>query len=201
MKKLELFVTSFFSFNKNTKFYFWSLLLHCVLFFNIYFYKHETTLPIIETIIMPSFSEIKIENFTRKNVNKIIETPQKNSHQIEKSNITNKMISPQHVENLVLRHEESPLVKNKLLIMLHQAIQQTQVYPQSAIHLNREGTSTIRFTLSPNGIISNLMMMKSSGTDVLDQAAMRAVKTARYHDVILYLKYPEEFSVSVEFKL
>jgi TonB family protein len=91
---------------------------------------------------------------------------------------------------------------NELLTLLHSAIQQQQKYPSSAMQLEREGRVTVSFSLSPAGIIQGLRLLKSSGTDSLDTAALDAVKSAApFNGVHSLLSEPKTFNIDVVFKL
>ncbi len=69
---------------------------------------------------------------------------------------------------------ESKVVK-PLIKILGRALTAHLVYPKIAIDFNLRGTVHIGFLLSPNGQVSNAEVVKSSGTGVLDDAALRAV--------------------------
>jgi TonB family protein len=90
----------------------------------------------------------------------------------------------------------------ELLAILHAAIQQQQHYPPSAMQMERQGKTTVKFTLLPNGNIQNLQIIKSSGTDSLDKAALAAVQEAvPFKKIDKYLQTSHEFSVDVVFEL
>lgn len=79
---------------------------------------------------------------------------------------------------------------NKLLIELHNAIEQNQIYPANARLLREHGTVTMGFKLFPSGQIVNIKVLKSSGYRLLDQAAVQAVtnsspfKSVKLHEAI-----------------
>ena len=90
----------------------------------------------------------------------------------------------------------------ELLTMLHSAIQKEQHYPPSALQMEREGKVTVTFTLYANGSISDLKIMKTSGTDSLDAAALAAVHDAvPFNQVSQYLHEPQVYSIDVAFEL
>jgi TonB family protein len=90
----------------------------------------------------------------------------------------------------------------ELVAMLHAAIEQTQRYPASAEEMEREGRTTLAFTLFSNGSIQNLKILSSSGTQSLDYAALAAVNEAvPFQQVGRYLQGAQDYQVDVVFKL
>ncbi len=86
--------------------------------------------------------------------------------------------------------------------LLHQAIQEQQHYPDSAIALQRSGIVTVIFTLNPDGSIENLQCVNSSGTVSLDNAALEAVQAAiPFKGVNAYLTSPKSFQLALRFEL
>jgi TonB family protein len=53
-------------------------------------------------------------------------------------------------------------------------------YPDSARRLHEEGIVTLRFTITEQGAVANPTIVKSSGLNDLDNAALEAVKTWQY---------------------
>ena len=85
--------------------------------------------------------------------------------------------------------------------MLHEQIAKKQIYPESAIALNQSGTVTIRFILSPEGIIHHIILDKSSGVTSLDLAALKAVQTiSPIPNISHFLKIEEPFSVDIVYR-
>ena len=91
---------------------------------------------------------------------------------------------------------------NGLLELIHTAIQKQQEYPRSALEMSREGRVSLGFTLFANGSISNLTVLKSSGTKSLDNAALTAIyKAVPFMGVHHYIDKPREYSIDILFKL
>lgn len=89
-----------------------------------------------------------------------------------------------------------------LVAMLHAAIQKQQRYPASALLMEREGKITVTFVLFPSGIIDHLEIIKSSGTAILDEAAIAAVHNALpFKGIDKYLVAPQEYQITVAFEL
>lgn len=88
----------------------------------------------------------------------------------------------------------------ELLKILHDSIAAKQSYPESALELNQKGKVVVGFYLAPDGNLSRISMLKSSGYDSIDSAALLAVKSV---DTItnagLYLNKKEFFSIEVIF--
>ncbi len=63
-----------------------------------------------------------------------------------------------------------PLIK-----IIGKALAAHLVYPKVAVDFNLKGRAIIGFTLHPDGSVSNVKVLKSSGADVLDKAAVAGV--------------------------
>ena len=91
---------------------------------------------------------------------------------------------------------------DKLLVLLHTAIAEKQIYPENAIELKQSGTVKISLRLNPDGRITQTQIAKSSGFENLDNAALTAVQAiSRLTGVDKYLKQAEVFDVDVVFNL
>jgi TonB family protein len=89
-----------------------------------------------------------------------------------------------------------------LLALLHQAIQNTQQYPATALQMGRQGRVQVGFRLFPDGRIRNLQLLQSCGTESLDMAALEAVRLAApFQRIDTYIKAPGDFSIDVVFAL
>lgn len=121
-----------------------------------------------------------------------IYTPQLFSSTSDKININNlhiatKTIKPKNNNHLSHQSQSSPNhqsdlpqaktsgEKDKLLIILHDLIQKKVLDFVSDLHNISDKTTTVNFTLYPDGHIANLTIAKSSGIAVLDEAAKYAV--------------------------
>lgn len=63
-----------------------------------------------------------------------------------------------------------PLIK-----IIGKALAAHLVYPKVAVDFNLKGRAIIGFTLHPDGSVSNVKVLKSSGAEVLDKAAVAGV--------------------------
>ena len=100
------------------------------------------------------------------------------------------------------RSSEDAAAWAELLSLLHQAIDQHKRYPQSALHLRREGAARIDFRLGPDGRIDDLNVGSSSGVRALDLAAFHAVQAiAPFTDADRYLNRAQRFQVNVVFRI
>lgn len=90
----------------------------------------------------------------------------------------------------------------ELIALLHAAIQKAQHYPASAQEMEREGRTTVAFTLHKNGSISDLQIQHSSGTSSLDNAALAAVSDAApFPQVDRYVRTAQAYQIDVVFAL
>lgn len=104
------------------------------------------------------------------------------------------------------RHPDAHKEKNEIerdkniLQLLHNAIAENQTYPEPAMALNQTGTVKIGFNLHPDGRLTNIQIVSSSGFTSLDNAAIATIiaisplPTARY-----YLEQIRYFTVEVTF--
>lgn len=89
-----------------------------------------------------------------------------------------------------------------LVSLLHAAIQKQQRYPASALQMEREGNTTVTFVLLPTGFIKQLKIIQSSGTAVLDEAAIAAIHHALpFKGIDKHLVVPQVYQITVAFEL
>ena len=90
------------------------------------------------------------------------------------------------------------------LAIIHQKISSFSIYPQEAERKGWEGRAKIRFTLVENGRVKEIGLAKSSGSPLLDAAAMSAVKDASPFPSFKHYNMPNlqelEVQVNVVFK-
>ena len=109
-------------------------------------------------------------------------------------------VASQHFLSQELNVHNENHDKNVLEI-LHQAIAAKQIYPENSVQLNETGTVKIGFLLAPNGEISAISVLHSSGFSSIDEAARSAVSaTSPIQSAGIYLQKPEFFSVDVIFE-
>jgi periplasmic protein TonB len=77
---------------------------------------------------------------------------------------------PQAEESLLRRVEEA------YKITLRKAIEAHKGYPRRAIRLHQEGEIVVGFTIRRDGVIVDLRVVESSGSALLDRAALEAVR-------------------------
>ncbi|MFZ2315114.1 MAG: TonB family protein [Gammaproteobacteria bacterium] len=87
-----------------------------------------------------------------------------------------------------------------LIALLHAAIQAEQRYPANAEQMQRQGSVTVEFTLSKDGRVSELGIVKSSGTISLDEAALDAVRAAAPFKQV-HLQEVQHYNINVIFQL
>jgi len=93
-------------------------------------------------------------------------------------------------DNEQTKNEASDFNKNSLsgaqkddfymqyLVLIQNKIEKNRKYPAKAVANNQEGTSYVKFTILPNGDISEISLIKSSGYSDLDQTAIAMVQDA-----------------------
>lgn len=59
---------------------------------------------------------------------------------------------------------------------IRQIIEQKKTYPRRAKKRNKQGVVKVAFSVDKNGSVSKLRVVQSSGSKILDQAALKAVK-------------------------
>lgn len=91
-------------------------------------------------------------------------------------------------------------IHQELLNILHQKISEQQIYPDAALALKQTGSVTIGLRLQPNGIVKNVVILKSSGIPSLDDAALRATQAiSPLEHIDSYIKNDESFRVDIVF--
>ena len=58
-------------------------------------------------------------------------------------------------------------------------LQQHKTYPEAARNQGQQGSVGLRFTVSHDGLILNVVLSRSSGSDILDAAAVALLRGAR----------------------
>ena len=77
--------------------------------------------------------------------------------------------------------------------LIQNKIEKNRKYPPDAVSKNQEGTAYVKFTITPNGDVSEISLVKSSGYDNLDKAAIAMVK-----DSNPFPSLPQETALSVK---
>lgn len=91
-------------------------------------------------------------------------------------------------------------IDNKLVKILGIAITQHLAYPKIAQDFDLRGMVGVGFTLSPDGSVTDVELVRSSSTDVLDEAALSAIKAiSPVHDAGLYVNKPEHIVFGIIF--
>ncbi len=92
---------------------------------------------------------------------------------------------------------------DKYKSLIRAAIFSKKEFPRQARRKRLEGTTVVGFSVESDGSIHKLNIVKSSGFDVLDRAALKAVKKVRQFDAIpkLLNRSYWEFEIAVSFKL
>ncbi|MDF2690423.1 MAG: tonB [Gammaproteobacteria bacterium] len=88
-----------------------------------------------------------------------------------------------------------------LLDALDRDIQAHLVYPDLAQSTIQQGSTQLAFDLQPNGQISDIELVKSSGAEDLDQAAINAVQKSSPIAMPIHLNQSIHLSLPVNFSL
>jgi TonB family protein len=89
-------------------------------------------------------------------------------------------------------------VDQPLLRILSIATAAKLFYPKAAQDFRVEGTAVIRFLISPDGRLSDINLVSSTGAGVLDQAALQTMNAiSPVKGVELYLKEPRYLVVNL----
>lgn len=188
-----------------------SLLAHTTLSLILFFYlkqiDHDTTKATISNYL-PSYAISTQNNYISQKEKilgqkiippKKIATNKMNHPHINMSlkSATKKISSP---SSMTL--QTSSLKKiDTLLSLLHQQIAAKQSYPEAALLLQQNGTVRIGFLLFPDGHISQISVLQSSGINSIDASALSALKEIiPVKEASSYLQKERYFSVDVVFK-
>ncbi|AQW81549.1 energy transduction protein TonB [Campylobacter pinnipediorum subsp. pinnipediorum] len=82
---------------------------------------------------------------------------------------------------------------------IHKAIKKNQKYPMKARKMRKQGIVEVSFLLKKSGAVENIKVVNSSGTDILDDAAMKTIKLASKEFPILEKDYL--IKIPMEYKL
>jgi periplasmic protein TonB len=75
-------------------------------------------------------------------------------------------------------------------------------YPPTAVRLNQQGTTTIKFTVNTDGSVANVHVAKSSGHEMLDEAAIGCALSWRYRPALEEGRpVPAAWTTNVQWKL
>lgn len=108
-------------------------------------------------------------------------------------------VSKQHEPPVNMIGEK--LLDDPLKKLLGIAITKHLYYPDAAQELNMHGVSAVGFTLYPDGTVTNVQIMHSSGEKVLDAAAAAAVnEMGPVSNVDIYVKKPRFLVVNIIFR-
>ncbi|GAB4218942.1 MAG TPA: energy transducer TonB [Spirochaetota bacterium] len=78
----------------------------------------------------------------------------------------------------MVSNEDSQTVTMQYTDMIRQRIQESLVYPATARKDGIEGKTYIKFTIDKNGNLLSAIMVRSSGSALLDDAALKAIHSA-----------------------
>jgi protein TonB len=77
-----------------------------------------------------------------------------------------------------------------------------RAYPATALRLDQQGTTIVRFTVNTDGSVSDVHVVKSSGHEMLDDAAIRCAWSWRYRPALENGEpVPARWTTNVRWKL
>lgn len=186
-----------------------SLAIHVATFLSIgillSFSKPEEKLGNTENQIVATF--IYDDHANQLNMLKVKKEKSHETLKPEKSVLAkseNKHESQAEEQRVAKRHnvENQGKQTESLVSLLHAAIQAEQHYPENAEQMHRQGSVRVEFTLFEDGHVSELGVVKSSGTSSLDEAALKAVRDAApFKQIKAYLRGTQHYNIDVIFQL
>lgn len=163
-----------------------SLLIHIGLIASFLFAFNNKPKQLVTEKILASYTVRMKQQSAKKNT----ATKQISSHF--------KKITPASLH--AINHEEHIDKEKNLLSILHQLIAEQQIYPDTALALQQQGTVKVGFYLYPDGHLTQIALQKSSGYSTLDNAALSAVNQLSSVNIAKeYLTQPTFFSVDIIF--
>ncbi|GAA9906469.1 hypothetical protein VN0800_07940 [Helicobacter pylori] len=93
----------------------------------------------------------------------------------------------------------NPGVSNEFLMKIQTAISSKNRYPKMAQIRGIEGEVLVSFVINPDGSVTDIKVVKSNTTDILNHAALEAIKNAAYlfpkPEETVHLKIPIAYSL------
>lgn len=195
--------------------FFWlALLLHLLLFlsFSLKLSNWTNDLPTEEKILpayiyreeknSPAPSPHLLANETHKN----IETSKDGIKKSILAKPTMNQPTSEHYsvgkgeQNINLQLKANNKIDKPLLDILSKATAAHLVYPKIAVDFHTRGTVMIGFIISPEGQVSNVTLLHSSGSTILDEAGLSAIRAiSPVKKVNAYIAEPKTLVVGISF--
>lgn len=191
--------------NRLSSYLFLSILAHLFLllfFVSIYTYKNRDDKKLkrlLQTYVYSTNSNQKMAKKIAKNQGKINYKSMLIAHNTvgSKNKFHSRFKSMQNHVRYEIKNDND----NQLLKILHDEIAVKQVYPENAVTLKQTGTAKIRFLLHPNGQITHILVLQSSGFSSLDAAASASVQSiSPVGEAHAYLTIARFFSLDIIFE-
>jgi TonB family protein len=200
----------------NSKKYFWLALLgHLLLLFPlVQFSFFSLRTPLIyrpeekqTTSFVPSYMfQQPTPSSTQAQLQKKVETSKLGTEKPQANKTSQVLPTPSSKLISDSSHPQKSRMKSKktfddpLLNLLHNATTEKLVYPKIAIDFNQSGVVQVGFVLSPSGQVTEIRLLKSSGFEILDNAAMDAVRAiSPVAHVDQYLQKPRFIAAHIAF--
>ncbi|PHQ81197.1 MAG: hypothetical protein COB66_02930 [Coxiella sp. (in: Bacteria)] len=195
---------------KNSKYLALSLLLHLAIVAMLFdFYVKQPVASKGVHVVNAYLFQAKVGHLQKAH-KQVVVKKQMIKHSIVKKKGLVKTVKP--IKTMVSHKAEAasrvaspkPLTKGQrslILEELHDAIRKNLIYPSQATFLNLTGTTLLQFHIQPNGVIEKDHVVTSSGSSILDQAAMATLKKiSPFKLAKRYLKQPELFTIAISFE-
>lgn len=141
----------------------------------------------------------KIEESLKAIQVRSIERIKKTSHSINQQIASQLKITPSVVQaenHLMLG------IRSLLLEEIHDDIAHHLMYPDSAVSLDLSGIVMLKFLMLPTGVISQVTVVRSSGSFILDDAARSTLYAiSPFKPAQHYLHEPDYFTIPVVFEM
>ncbi len=121
--------------------------------------------------------EVETKEVETKEVEtKEIETKEIETKEVENKEVENKEVETKEVEN---KEVETKEIEKNYLIYIRRIIKNNIKYPRRARRLKKQGIIYVSITINKDGIITKINIEKSSGSKILDKAAIKTIKNIK----------------------
>lgn len=160
-----------------------------------YVYRGEVTPAVEQAKAQMKSTEAKPQSAQKEAISMAKpERPQAESQMQPKTAAADKKTEAIHL----VGDEKTP--PKPLAKLLGKALATRLVYPKIAVDFNLKGTALIGFILYPDGSVQDVQLVKSSGADVLDKAALEGVRAiSPLKDAHLYVEEPKTLVIGIIF--
>lgn len=138
---------------------------------------HQAPIPVIKKTTPDSTNNLDVAKNVTISKSEITETATTTSTLLDQS-------ASQPVNSDLIADKANEINTEEVIAVLQQELSKHFYYPKSAQRKNWQGLVILSFTIMPDGIIHKIEVNKSSGYDVLDSAAIDALKEIEMQSVL-----------------